>query len=318
MVAASRAKTSDRAAILKKLLPAIKKEYKVAVPKHDRPVLETILFAICLEDATVADAEHSYTRLFAEFPDLNEIRVSSVKEIERAFMGQTDPEWRAFRVRSVLQYVFEKSFAFEFESLRKKTLELATKQLAKIKHLSTFVRNYTLQAVIGAHLIPIDPAMGRSLVWLGLVPPNQDIEQMGETLKAVVRKTEVPLFCFSIRCLATDKAVLDEFDPAKFPAPEEGHDGSLVTDRLAALYKSGASRIRAKNAANRVELAKKEEARVAKEEAKSAKATAAVKAAKKSALPAEAAKPKATTAKVAKPKATPATPAAKKAVKKSK
>ena len=95
MVAASRAKTSDRAAILKKLLPAIKKQYKVAVPKHDRPVLETILFAICLEDATVVDAEHSYARLFAEFPDLNEIRVSSVKEIERAFAGQTDPEWRA-------------------------------------------------------------------------------------------------------------------------------------------------------------------------------------------------------------------------------
>ena len=313
MVAASRAKTSDRAAILKKLLPAIKKQYKVAVPKHDRPVLETILFAICLEDATVVDAEHSYARLFSEFPDLNEIRVSSVKEIERAFAGQTDPEWRAFRVRSVLQYVFEKSFAFEFESLRKKTLELATKQLAKIKHLSTFVRNYTLQAVIGAHLIPIDPAMGRSLVWLGLVPPNQDVEQMGETLKAVVRKTEVPLFCFSIRCLATDKAVLDEFDSAKFPAPEEGHDGSLVTDRLDALYKSGASRARAKNAADRLELAKKEEARVAKEEAKAAKATAVVKLAKKSD-----AETKTTPVKAAKPKDAPAKPAAKKAAKKSK
>ena len=313
MVAASRAKTSDRAAILKKLLPAIKKQYKIAVPKHDRPVLETILFAICLEDATVVDAEHSYARLFSEFPDLNEIRVSSVKEIERAFAGQTDPEWRAFRVRSVLQYVFEKSFAFEFESLRKKTLELATKQLAKIKHLSTFVRNYTLQAVIGAHLIPIDPAMGRSLVWLGLVPPNQDVEQMGETLKAVVRKTEVPLFCFSIRCLATDKAVLDEFDSAKFPAPEEGHDGSLVTDRLDALYKSGASRARAKNAADRLELAKKEEARVAKEEAKAAKATAVVKPAKKSD-----AETKTTPVKAAKPKDAPAKPAAKKAAKKSK
>jgi len=305
MVAASRAKTSDRAAILKKLLPAIKKQYKVAIPKHDRPVLETILFAICLEDATVLDAEQCYAKLFAEFPDLNEIRVSSVTEIERAFIGQTNSEWRAFRVRSVLQYVFEKSFAFEFESLRKKTLELATKQLAKIKHLSTFVRNYTLQAVIGAHLIPIDPAMGRCLVWLGLVPPNQDIEQMGETLKAVVRKSDLQVFCFSIRCLSTDKSVLDEFDPTKFPVSEEGHDGSAVTDRLAALYKSGASRTRAKNVAVKLELAKKEEAKAAKEEAKAAKTKPA---------------PEKTTAiKKADPKkAASAMPAVKKAVKKSK
>ncbi len=264
MVAASRAKSSDRAAILKKLLPAIKKQYKVVVPKHDRPVLETMLFAICLEDASVEDAEKSYARLFAEFPDLNEIRVSSVAEIERAFVGQNDAEWRAFRVRSVLQYVFEKSFAFEFEGLRKKTLELATKQLQKMKHLTTFVRNYTLQSVIGAHLIPIDPAMGRALVWLGLVPPNHDIEQMGETLKAVVRKAEVPLFCFSIRCLATDKSIWEEFDPAKFPPPDEGHDGAAVTDRLAALYKSGAARAKAKHTAEKAAEAKKAAAKAAK------------------------------------------------------
>ena len=71
MVAASRAKSSDRAAILKKLLPAIKKQYKVVVPKHDRPVLETMLFAICLEDVSVDEAETAFTRLGKEFPDLN-------------------------------------------------------------------------------------------------------------------------------------------------------------------------------------------------------------------------------------------------------
>ena len=247
MVAASRAKSSDRAAILKKLLPAIKKHYKVVVPKHDRPVLETMLFAICLEDASVADAEQSFARLGSEFPDLNEIRVSSIMEIERAFVGQTKPEWRAFHVRNVLQYVFEKSFAFEFESLRKKTLELAQKQLAKIKHLSGFVRSYTLQSVIGAHLIPLDEATCNALIWLGLVPPNQDAEQMSETLKSVVRKSEVPLFCASLRCLATDKDVLAHFNPASNPPPEEGFDGAQVAERLIALYKAGPTPSKAKS-----------------------------------------------------------------------
>jgi len=256
MVAASRAKSSDRAAILKKLLPAIKKQYKVVVPKHDRPVLETMLFAICLEDVSVDEAETAYAKLSQEFPDLNEIRVSSISEIERAFLGLPRSEWRAFHVRSVLQYVFEKSFAFEFEGLRKKTLELAQKQLAKIKNLSNFVRNYTLQSVIGAHQIPIDESTGRALIWLGLVPPNQDVDQMGETLKAVVRKAEVPLFCFSLRCLATDKLVHDFFDPKKYPAPAEGHDGAAVTERLAELYKAATTKPKAKPAAAKVVEAK--------------------------------------------------------------
>jgi len=267
MVAASRAKTSDRSAILKKLLPAIKQKYKLPVPKQDRPVLETMLYAICLEDTSVKMAETFFERLYGSFPDLNEIRVSSVQEIEQAFEGQPGGEWRAYHVRNVLQFVFEKSYAFEFESLRKKTLELATKQLAKINHLTTFVRNYTLQSVIGAHLIPLDPAMGRCLVWLGLVPPNQDLEQMGETLKSVVRKSEVPQFCLSIRCLATDAAVNGEFDSAKFPTPEEGHDGAAVTDRLDRLYASGASRARAVRAIQKAAVAKKEAAKTAKSNA---------------------------------------------------
>jgi endonuclease-3 len=297
MVAASRAKSSDRAAIVKKLLPAIKKQYKVVVPKHDRPVLETMLYAICLEDASVDEAELAFERLGKEFPDLNEIRVSSISEIERAFSGLSRAEWRAFHVRSVLQYVFEKSFAFEFESLRKKTLELAQKQLAKIKQLSGFVRNYTLQSVIGAHQIPLDESMSRALIWLGLVPPNQDAEQMGETLKAVVRKAEVPLFCFSIRCLATDKLVRDFFDPAKHPAPSEGHDGAAVTERLADLYKAATAKPKPKP----VVAAKPVETKPA--------AKPPAKAAVKAAPPPAAAAPK----KKAPPKAAPVKKVAKKA-----
>jgi hypothetical protein len=141
MVVASRAKASDRAALLKKLFPIIKKQYKVQVPKGDKPVLETMLYAICLEDSTVEEADTSFKRLLTDFPDLNEVRVSTVGEIEKAFVGQTASEWRAFRVISVLKFVFDKSYAFEFESLRKKTLDLATKQLAKIKDLSRCTRS---------------------------------------------------------------------------------------------------------------------------------------------------------------------------------
>ena len=242
MVAASRAKASDRAALLKKLFPIIKKHYKIQIPKGGKPVLETMLYAICLEDSTVEEADASFKKLFTEFPDLNEVRVSTVGEIERAFVGQSASEWRAFRVISVLKFVFDKSYAFEFEGLRKKTLDLATKQLAKIKDLSSFVRDYTLHEVTGAHLIPIDPALARLLVWLGLALPNQTQDQIGETMKGSVRKAEVESFIFTLRCIATDKAQLPAFDHARYPVPEGGHDTDTAIDRLGELLKHGAEK----------------------------------------------------------------------------
>ena len=239
MVAASRAKASDRAALLKKLFPIIKKHYKYQVPKGDKPVLETMLYAICLEDSTVEQADVSFNRLFTEFPDLNEVRVSTVGEIEVAFAGQTASEWRAFRVISVLKFIFDKSYSFEFESLRKKTLDLATKQLARIKDLPTFVRDYTLHEVTGAHLIPIDPATARLLVWLGLALPNQTQEQMGEMMKGAVRKADVEAFVFTLRGLAADQSRHVAFDLTKYPAPEGGHDTDTAVDRLNDLIKNG-------------------------------------------------------------------------------
>ncbi|OYW19186.1 MAG: hypothetical protein B7Z55_09360, partial [Planctomycetales bacterium 12-60-4] len=158
MASSSRTKTADRQAILKKLLPLLKKHYKVTVPKLDRPVMETMLYAVCLENSTVEQADAAYVRFCQMFPDLNEARVSSISEIEPAFSGLAGTDWRAFRARAILQYVFDKTYNFEFESLRKKTLELAQKQLTKIKHLSPFVRTFTLQQVIGAHVLPIDEA----------------------------------------------------------------------------------------------------------------------------------------------------------------
>uniref|UniRef100_A0A7C4LLI4 Uncharacterized protein n=1 Tax=Schlesneria paludicola TaxID=360056 RepID=A0A7C4LLI4_9PLAN len=240
MAANARPKSADRAAVIKKLLPLIKKHCKIAVPKLDRPIMESMLYAVCLEDASVEQADLAYERLFKQYPDLNEARVSSITEMEPIFAGLDNADWRAFRARAVLQYVFEKSFNFELESLRKKTLEIASKQLAKIRHLTPFVRNFTLQQAIGAHLIPLDEASTRVLVWLGLAAPNQSVEEVGEALKGIVRKADALQFCFTLRALATDPKWKAAFAPPSDPAAEAApHDLSTAIDRLNDLFKYG-------------------------------------------------------------------------------
>lgn len=227
----SRAKAAERQAVLKKLLPALKKHFKWSLPKGDRPVLETMLYAVCLENLSPDEADRCYARFHEEFPDLNEARVSQVSEIERAFPGHADSEWRGFRIRAVLQFVFEKSFTFEFESLKKKTLELAVKQLARLKHATPFIRNYTLQSSVGAHILPIDDATKRLVVWLGLADPNQSDEEIGEALKSSVRKAEAALFCHAVRLAATDERVTSHL-PELTEFPPEGFDPADAIERL--------------------------------------------------------------------------------------
>jgi hypothetical protein len=273
MAASAKPKTADRQTVIKKLLLLVKKQCKVTVPKMDRPIMETMLYGVCLENVSVEEADRVYARMFQLYPDLNEARVSSIIELEPIFEGLPERDWRAFRARSVLQYVFEKSFNFELESLRKKTLDLAAKQLAKIRHLTPFVRSFTLQHATGAHLLPLDDASARLLIWLGLATPGQSLDDLGESLKAIVRKAEATQFVATLRALSTDPKYRAAFDPEEYPLPEAGHDLFTAIDRLNDLFKHGLSSLKGKAKPAEKAPAKKA-APAAKKKAAPAKAAA--------------------------------------------
>jgi endonuclease-3 len=320
MAAAARTKSSDRAGVIKKLLPLAKKHYKVALPPTDLPVVETMLFAVCLENSSVEAARAAYDRLFAAYPDLNEARVSSITELQEVFSDLSDSDWRAFRCRRVLQYVFDRSFAFEMESLRKKTLELGVKQLAKIKQLTPFVRSYTLHVAIGAHLVPLDDSSRGFLSWLGLASREGSLEDAGESLKSLVRKSEAETFCASIRCLAVDPNLAPAFTEGAAKTDSTAGDASTAIERLEQLMKSGAEKYLAQAAkATAAAEEKVAKAKPAKKVVKAAEEKAApkVKAAPKKVSPASADDKKKATKPAAKPakaeKAAKPAPAKKKA-----
>jgi len=236
MSATQKTKMVDKLTLGKRLAALLKKRYPSPPSHSERPVLETLLFAICLEDASQEQAETAYSRLLTAFHDLNELRVSSITELAQVFDGLPNADWRAHRVRNVLQYVFEKHFEFAFESLRRKTLELATKQLSKIRDLSAFDRNYTLQSALGTHVIPVDHLMTNAAIWLGLAPHGESPEQAAETLKSAVRKADVPVFAHFLRCLAVDPRLVKAFEPGKGAAAHAG-DPQTMIERLETLFK---------------------------------------------------------------------------------
>jgi hypothetical protein len=201
-----------------------------------------------LENATNEEADAAYELLGTTFFDWNEARVSTITELERVFTGMIDPEWRAFRIRMVLNHIFEAHYKFDLEILRRKTLDLATKELTKIGDLTPFIRNHTLQTTLGGHLVPVDARMLRTAIWLGLTPPSTTDRKASTNLKSAVRKADVSLFCHLLRRLANDPDLGREFkfDPAK--TDEEAFDLTTALERLTELFEKPKRRLKKKTA----------------------------------------------------------------------
>src|SRR5262245_38922775 len=123
--------TPNRSALLGKMHKVLKKQYKPVELVKERPVLEHALFACCLENAHYEPAEKAYQALSATFFDWNEVRVSSAKELGEVMNMLPEPVAAATRLRRLLQSVFETSYSFELETLRKMNLGQAIKKLEK-------------------------------------------------------------------------------------------------------------------------------------------------------------------------------------------
>lgn len=211
----------------------LQKDYAKSPPKLKLPVLETMLFAVCLEDNPWDKAEAGYQNLLKSYFDMNEIRVSSVGELEATFSGLKNADWKGLRVRSILRFVFESTYSFDFEKLARLTLESAQKRLRKIDYLSPFVTNFTLQAVLGSHVVCLDDSSHRAAVHLGIVPPESSLDDACEFLKGGLKKAEAFNFAYLLRCLATDPKFEERLTDE--PDEDEEFDVLRVEQRLAAL-----------------------------------------------------------------------------------
>mgnify|MGYP000161321152 CR=1 FL=1 len=84
----------DRIQLLQKV---VMKNFTPVLPPDDRTVLEHLLYACCLEDASYEAADESFHRLQESFFDWNEVRVTTVSELRETL--QTLPDRAAAAVR---------------------------------------------------------------------------------------------------------------------------------------------------------------------------------------------------------------------------
>jgi endonuclease-3 len=180
----------SRTAQFAKVQKVLKKYYKPVAREADRPVLDHLLFACCLEDAHYEAAEEAFAALVHTFFDWNEVRVTSIAELAEVMANLPDPRAAANRVKRVLHSVFEATYSFELEDRRKKNLGPTIKWLEKLDGTTRFSVACVVQAALSGHAIPIDTGTMRVLRLLDLVTEKDAAAGVVPGLERAVSKSK--------------------------------------------------------------------------------------------------------------------------------
>ena len=161
--------TTNRATLLTKTHKVLKRTYKYTPTKGDHVLLDSLLFAACLENARYDAAVQAFETLKKTFFDWNEIRVSTVKELAEVISGLPDSADAAARVKGILQSVFESDYSFDLEHLKKQNIGAAVKRLQKLQGATPFVVAFATQTALGGHSIPTDKGTLGALYVIGVI-----------------------------------------------------------------------------------------------------------------------------------------------------
>jgi endonuclease-3 len=203
------ATTINKQRLLTHLLSYLKRPHE-AEPEA-RTVLEQFIYGLCRENATPEQAERAYRHLRQHFFDWNEVRVSSLREVEEAFNGLSGSESRAQRLLSFLAKLFETEFSFCLEGLHKKGVKEASKQLMRYDEANDYVVAWVVQRSLGGHSVPLDEPTLRCVRRLGLIDAHQeDLEGIRSSLEHLVPKAKGPAFSDAVSRLADEFCLEDE------------------------------------------------------------------------------------------------------------
>lgn len=198
----------SKAQLLTEVHSLLKKRYKLEPRTERLSVLEAVVYGICHEGTTREQANQALSRFKDEFFDWNEVRVSSLEEIQGVLAGLPDVEGRAARLRRFLRQLFDKTYAFALDGLAKKPLKDSVKALQDYEAFqSDYVLATVIQQALGGHALPVDAPIRRGLERLGIAEPDQELAALRAALERAVPKNRGSEFVDLLEELTHDTCV---------------------------------------------------------------------------------------------------------------
>ena len=180
---------SNRAALISKAQKVLAKHY-TPVNQVERPVLEQLLYACCLENNRYEVADETFARLQESMFDWNEVRVTTIRELSELMKGNVDPTKAANQLKHTLHSVFESVYAFDLEILKKQNLGVSVKQLEGYRGVTPFAIAYVVQNSLGGHAIPLSEGALNALHYAGIATEAEAKAGKVPGLERAVPKTK--------------------------------------------------------------------------------------------------------------------------------
>lgn len=162
----------SRSTLFAQLPKVLKRHYDPVIPDADHSVLEHVIYGLLLENAAYSVADAALKALRESYFDWNEVRVAAVSDLAEQLQRLPDPTVTAACLRDMLQAVFDTTFSFDLEHLRKENLGKAVERLQKFKGSRPFMVSYVVQAALGGHAIPLDRGAMEVFAVVGVVEPE--------------------------------------------------------------------------------------------------------------------------------------------------
>lgn len=181
--------TTNRAAKLSKAHKVLKKHYKPAAAA-ERPLLEHLLYACCLEYASFELADEAFARMLQTYFDWNEVRVTTVSELTEVMAPVAKASDAASRLKRTLQSVFEGYYSFDLEALKKENIGKAVAQLQKLDGISPFALAFATQHGLGGHSIAVSDDALEALRVLGIISGEEAQQRRVPGLERAIPKSK--------------------------------------------------------------------------------------------------------------------------------
>jgi len=269
---------------IKKLLGAAPPA-DAAAPSVD--LIERMVHAVFEENATAKLADKAVADMATEFVDLNELRVSPIKDICEC-VGRKYPGVRekALAVTRALKRVFDNVNVLSLEYLVKKPKREVRRRLREDLGLSPYAEAVMTLTGFQGHAIPVDELLLDALKLEELIYPDSDVPDLQGFLERIISSKTALAAHAALRAYAAKAMPVVQREWARRQRLREEAEAKARAEAEAKARAEAEAKARAEaevQAGKDAAARKKAEAAQRKKAKASAKKTAAKKAARKSA-----------------------------------
>lgn len=201
---------SPKARLLPKIISVLKKRYTPPGRRESMSILENLIMSILADGTTTDRADAVFKRLKENYFDWNEVRVSALVELQDQLSDLPNPEQCATRLKSALKFVFETTYGFDLEPLKKIPMKDVALKFEKMPHVSEYVVNRLIRDGLGGTAMPLDSAAVRILQRLGLIDEKNTAHILSASLARQIPRSASFEFCHVLSELGAEFCVESE------------------------------------------------------------------------------------------------------------